>query len=348
MDRYQIYEQTEKANHAGSKAVLDVCSIANEMMFKEETMVMHSSKPGIVNKIIRQLYFLKDQKRIFKDITNESFILLQHPLYFRQLHRDQFFLNLKKKKNAKFISLVHDVYELRTKEPDDYFKHEFDFMCQFSDMIIVHNKVMMDYFIKKGVEPEKLICLEIFDYLIPNYKYSTPNFSKKIVIAGNLNPNKSAYLKELYSLDVNFELFGPNFDESINKSQNIHYNGSLPADEVPNALTSGFGLIWDGLTTETCSGDFGEYLKYNNPHKLSLYLASGLPVIIWAEAAEAEFVKKYNLGFAVNSLNEIPFIFNTLTEDEYCNMANNVKDIASKLTSGYFTKKAITEAINKL
>lgn len=24
MDRYQIYEQTEKANHAGSKAVLDI------------------------------------------------------------------------------------------------------------------------------------------------------------------------------------------------------------------------------------------------------------------------------------------------------------------------------------
>lgn len=40
-------------------------------------------------------------------------------------------------------------------------------MCQFSDMIIVHNKVMMDYLIKKGVEAEKLICLEIFDYLIP-------------------------------------------------------------------------------------------------------------------------------------------------------------------------------------
>lgn len=47
-------------------------------MFKEESMVMHSNKPDIVNKIIRQLYFLKDQKRIFKDITNESFILLQH------------------------------------------------------------------------------------------------------------------------------------------------------------------------------------------------------------------------------------------------------------------------------
>ena len=136
------------------------------------------------------------------------------------------------------------------KEPDDYFKHEFDFMCQFSDMIIVHNKVMMDYLIKKGVEAEKLICLEIFDYLIPNYKYVAPSFSKKIVIAGNLNPNKSAYLKELYSLDVQFELFGPNFDESINKSQNIHYNGSLPADEVPNALTTDLALFGMVLTTE--------------------------------------------------------------------------------------------------
>ena len=41
-------------------------------------------------------------------------------------------------------------------------------------------------------------------------------------------------------------------------------------------------------------------------HKLSLYLAVGLPVIIWEKAAEAEFVLKENVGVTVKSLYELP------------------------------------------
>ena len=50
-------------------------------------------------------------------------------------------------------------------------------------------------------------------------------------------------------------------------------------------MEGSFGLVWDGISVETCAGVYGEYLKVNNPHKTSLYLASGIPVIIWKEAA---------------------------------------------------------------
>ena len=60
--------------------------------------------------------------------------------------------------------------------------------------------------------------------------------------------------------------------------ENETYFGSFLPDELPAALEGGFGLVWDGDSAETCSGVFGEYLRYNNSHKASLYLASGFPL----------------------------------------------------------------------
>ncbi|NRO11242.1 Beta-1,6-galactofuranosyltransferase WbbI [Lactobacillus helveticus] len=48
----------------------------------------------------------------------------------------------------------------------------------------------------------------------------------------------------------------------------------------------------------------GNYLRYNDPHKLSLYLASGIPVIIWKKAAEAKFVEENKVGITVDSLED--------------------------------------------
>ncbi|MBT8943652.1 galactofuranosyltransferase, partial [Lactobacillus delbrueckii subsp. bulgaricus] len=82
-------------------------------------------------------------------------------------------------------------------------------------------------------------------------------------------------------------------------------------------LNSGFGLIWYGSSIETCDGAFGNYLRYNDPHKLSLYLASALPVIIWSQAAEASFIIDNNLGLTIDSLNDLPKVLNKVTKEEY-------------------------------
>lgn len=50
-------------------------------------------------------------------------------------------------------------------------------------------------------------------------------------------------------------------------------------------------MVWDGESIDGGLGLSGQYLKYNNPHKLSVIFTSGLPVIIWNEAAEAGLVK---------------------------------------------------------
>ena len=86
---------------------------------------------------------------------------------------------------------------------------------------------------------------------------------------------------------------------------NINYHGSFGVDEIPSKLTRGFGLVWDGDSLDGCRGQSGQYLRYNNPHKLSLYLSSGLPVVIWTGAAEAGFVREHGVGLCVDSLNDL-------------------------------------------
>ena len=122
------------------------------------------------------------------------------------------------------------------------------------------------------------------------------------------------------------------------------YMGSYPPDILPQYLNQGFGLIWDGNSTESCAGVIGNYLKYNNPHKCSLYLASGIPVIVWKKAALADFINIHNAGILVESLEEIPEKIQNLSEKEYIQMKNNAEKISLKLKDGYFLKKAIRTA----
>lgn len=60
-----------------------------------------------------------------------------------------------KRKKVQFISIVHDVEELRTLGKEEYHKHEFEFMMQIADILIVHNNAMRDFFIKKGFAQKK-------------------------------------------------------------------------------------------------------------------------------------------------------------------------------------------------
>ena len=110
--------------------------------------------------------------------------------------------------------------------------------------------------------------------------------------------------------------------------------GAFPADKVPEQLTEGFGLVWDGDSVDGCTGNTGDYLRFNNPHKLSLYLVSGLPVVIWSQAAEAKFVKDNQVGIVVDSIQDFSDAFEALSEEEYNEMVSNAKNISRKLRNG--------------
>ena len=109
-----------------------------------------------------------------------------------------------------------------------------------------------------------------------------------------------------------------------------------------------YGLVWVGDSIDTCKGGKGEYLKINNPHKLSLYLAVGLPVIIWDEVTEAEFVKRENVGLTVSSLYELPDKLAVISDSDYTVMKNNAARIGEKLRNGEYMTRALKTAEAKI
>ncbi len=350
MKKYQIVELTNESNHAGTKATLDISVIAERLGFEKLNLQMRTTEAGYIAKLQRQIGYLKDWNNCYNSIDKNSIVLLQHPFHYPQVTRERCLYDLKKKKNVKFISLVHDVEKLRKFRYTPYYEKEFQVMLNIADVIIVHNEEMKKFFMSLGVHEKKLVNLQIFDYLQPDHlEEKKCTYEKSITIAGNLDTTKCKYIAELGKLKkVGINLYGPNYNSKMDVSSNVRYGGSFPVDEIPKHLNSGFGLVWDGDSIDRCQGNAGEYLKYNNPHKLSLYLSSGLPVVIWKGAAEAKFVDDNKVGLLVNSLYELENKLAQFDKNQYEEMCRSVTKVEEKLKSGYFGEQAILEAIKRL
>lgn len=345
MKKYQVVLTLQSSANAGSKAPNDVRKIADKLGFEEIIVNLKGYTSSYIDKVNNQITYMNEWRKVYKKIQPHSILLVQVPFYARQFGRLHYFKKLKYHKAVKLIFVVHDVEELRGAYENNLQRKQFDAMLNLADVIIEHNKKMADFFIKKGYPKDRLVNLDIFDYLCDYEKLSNKkvDFTKNVIIAGNLDVQKTKYLKDLDTIDTVFSLYGPNFTQKSGK--NIIYNGVISSEKLPIMLNQGFGLIWDGNSIRTCSGAFGNYLRYNDPHKLSLYLVSGLPVFIWKNAAEADFVIKNGVGYTIGSLEEIPSILNNITQEEYGIFLKNVQIISRKLSIGWYTKQAITKAL---
>lgn len=343
MKKYQIVDNFGNGWNAGSKATNDCVQILEEIGF-DKCLIERDTSKNIFSRIVRQLAYLKNFREIYKKIEENSVVVIQNPFKSFQLSREVTFKKLKKNKNVKFISIVHDVDLIRESNKNFNTDREFATMLEIADKLIVHNEKMKKWFIEKGVAEERLECLKIFDYLSDVSLDKKIEFSKRVLIAGNLAKDKSPYIYALGKVDSQFDLFGISYKPTA-EFDNVNYHGAFPAEEIPMKLNTGFGLVWDGSSVDTCDGDTGRYLRYNNPHKLSLYLTASIPVIIWDQAAEADFILEHNIGIVVSSLHEISDKIENLTEEEYYTMVNNVKDIQKNLKEGYYLKKSINNCI---
>lgn len=283
-------------------------------------------------------------QKAFEKVKRGDSVIVQFPAINHTLFLDSV---IKKavKHDVTVIALIHDLELLRLSVANEVGfltrrrlkKEELSVLKLFSK-IIVHNDSMKEYMHKNLAIPRgKMVCLEIFDYLTDKTTFADRKIFRTVTVAGNLDKNKSGYVYALPD-GIDWALYGPNYTGSKN------YHGSYPPEKLPLVLNGGFGLVWDGPSADSCVGAWGGYLRYNNPHKASLYLASGLPVIIWKDAALADFIIKNNCGITVNSLSEIPRILSSLSKEHYDAMRQNALDVSSKLRRGYFLKKAVSRA----
>ena len=111
-------------------------------------------------------------------------------------------------------------------------------------------------------------------------------------------------------------------------------------------MEGNYGLVWDGPSADSCEGNYGNYLKYNDPHKFSLYRAAGLPVIVWKESALASFVEMYNVGMSISSLSELRTL-PKIESNEYKSFCNNVRKLTIKIQQGDFLRTAVDKILSR-
>lgn len=354
----KIYFAVEKAIeaskfNAGSKARDDINDILLDCGDIPVNISYNAEEDRDGKNILDKLHYHRrtasNWEQCLKEVESESAIIFQFPIRAHTLFFYKVLRKLKKR-NIKTIAIIHDLESLRnsllfkklTNLKGKRYRYEEVLSLQEFDKIIVHNKHMRDVIsLMFNISKNKMISLEIFDYLIPNFS-ACESSNNSVIIAGNLDRNKSGYVYKLPA-DMDFDLYGANY--SGEEKANIAYKGTFLPDELPFHLDGKYGLVWDGPETVTCSGVHGKYMRYNNPHKTSLYLACGIPVVVWDEAAIADFIIDQKCGIAVNSLEDLVSVLEKINEDSYRDMRSHAADVGKKLRAGEYTKQAI-EACN--
>ena len=331
---YFIELRKNDEHTAGPKAPNDIYDISKKLGFKSLKLMIED---GEASKIKKKIEVGKLWLSLLFKLKKDDVIIFQHPMYGIK-EAIKLIPIFKKIKKTKFITVIHDLELLRggTSTYDEEVAILSDkVLLPMFDKIICHNESMKKYLINEGVCESKLVTLSIFDYLT-NYSEIPESKGIGLTIAGNLNKDKSGYLYKLIEKNPKYtiNLYGPNFDENIDLGENINYLGSFSPDELPNKLQGQFGLVWDGDSIETCSGNTGNYLRYNNPHKTSLYLAVGIPVLIWKEAAIAKFVEENNVGILIDNLGKIEEVLSNTPQEKLDEIQKNAKEVGLKLRDG--------------
>ncbi|WP_237742446.1 beta-1,6-galactofuranosyltransferase [Ligilactobacillus equi] len=258
--------------------------------------------------------------------------IIQHPISSDMI-MEQLIDSLRKNKVKKLVIWIHDIQSLQSTNLETINK-EINWFNR-ADKLIVHNKKMKEWLLEHGCSAS-MIELKIFDYDNPQPIQRNIEYNKSVCFAGNLI--KSEFLSKV-DIKTRIDVFGPNMFKKYNDC--LKYQGQYSPEELPQHLKQNFGLIWDGPSTRKCEGTFGKYLLFNNPHKTSLYLSTGIPVLIWEKAAMADFIKENNVGVVISNLDDLDDTLDKISDEEYRVLKENSVKLAQKLRDGYFTSLAI-------
>jgi hypothetical protein len=346
MDKYHfnIRLSNVRYNHAGSKAVEDCKATLLNTGFKDIEISFVKKLYMMPVNIIKLMCLLALYR--FK-VKPHSLILIQYPLlginkYFKH------FAKMLKSKHCKLVCIIHDLDSIRSDNQQREVNNEIDALNAY-DAVIAHNPAMSQWLLAEGYKGH-ITTIQLFDYLLttaPSAK-SVVESTNSVAFAGNLG--RCNFLPLLNELNgVRFNLYGPGLEPNVAGSgQNISWKGSFSPEQIVDELQGAFGLIWDGTSIETYAGVMGNYLKYNTPHKASLYLVSGLPVIVHHSAAIADYIQSNTLGIVVGSLKELDSKLVELSTEQYENMKANALNVSKQLQDGYFLKRAVASVISQL
>lgn len=357
MQRYTIAVSLKRMDpHAGSKAPLDVRRILESCGYQTLCLLLCGKELPLRERVSALLRNRRALKAFLREMEPGSLLFLQAPMpmYVYLGGGVAGFLRNCRKRGIRVLSLFHDIEELRGGLPErgrPFKRMRFRLLfglphqriVKSSEACIAHNDRMQSFLEREGMPAERIVTLSLFDYLMDrDAPFLSPQKKREVAVAGNLSPEKAGFLYRIPEKgDVRYFLFGSGYRE---QAENAVYCGTVPPEELPRQLRGSFGLVWDGEDPETCAGPYGEYLRYNSPHKASLYLAAGLPLLVWKQSALAGLVEREQVGLTVQGLSEIGPKIDALSEDKYRQMCENARRLGRKIRDGVFLRDALNRA----
>ena len=320
---------------AGSKAKTDM-----ERIWAEEGFVnLGLAQTRSDNKVYSFFRTLASVCAMCFHIRRGDVLFLQYPFkkYFA------FVCHVAHRRGARVVTLIHDLGSFRRKKltvPQEIAR------LSHADALITLNDAMADWLRAQGCQLPTT-SLGIWDYLsdarpVPRETMPAPPYS--VLYAGSLGMRKNRFLYQLEHClhSLSFHLYGNGFEvDKIQHPERFTYHGFVDSDQLIATAQGDFGLVWDGDSVSTCTGNFGEYLRYNNPHKASLYIRCHLPLIVWDESGLAPFVRAHRIGICLHSLEDLEETLSRISPEEYAALYANVVQLSSALGTGSMMRAAI-------
>jgi len=321
---------------ARSKAREDVNYIAEKNGFTpflintRTTTEQMATDKGIWKKIVynfRKLFILCGA---IWSIKRGTLVLFQYPFAPFGEFFTLFFCRCLKRKKCTLIFMVHDLVHYR--ETLVFDKYEIKIL-NTADELIVHTPKMQELFLLHGINrPCRILWL--FDYITPEEPVMKQQVANDIAFAGALD--KSVFLRQMKTILYKYlelHLYGNQPKDTAEYPYWMHYIGRFSPENI-TMLHESWGLSWDGDGVNALEGVIGNYLKYISPHKVSLYIAAGLPVIISKESALADYIEENKLGLTIHSLYDIEEALKKLSKEELLSIRNNVSKMSERLRKG--------------
>lgn len=240
----------------------------------------------------------------------------------------------------RLVCFINDIESMRTDTSPRRRRQETGGIA-CADVLLAPNSrsveiLRRDYGIRKPAIP-----IGVWDYLHD----SSPALrampaTDAVAFAGNLA--KAAFVSRLGVLDLTFRIWGDG--RPVPASANLRPMGTRkPEEMVDEVAACAWGLVWDGDSIEGCHGPTGTYLRFNNPHKCGLYLAAGIPLIVWEESAMSPFVRRHGVGICVSSLHEAAGRIRRTDEATYRAYRQNARLAGEQIRKGGFFLEALKQ-----
>jgi hypothetical protein len=245
---------------------------------------------------------------------------------------------IKRVKRLKLIVHCFDIPSVRYAQPMRLSREDRD-MMNWCDVVLTPS-VNTESILRPLGLTAPCIPVEVWDYIYPN-DVTCREGDGRVAFAGN--PTKAAFLSQLGELSTRFTLWANNYQCDFNNV--ISLGTGVSPDNLSELAQSSWGLVWDGESVDGSeTGPLGNYTRVMTTHKGGLYLAAGLPLIVWARGGMAPFVEKYEVGICVESLRELDTILPTLVHSKYDRYKSNAMTLSHKIRSGHFLHQALCKA----